>query len=234
MILIAEDNDTSAKLLELALQKEQYETLRAENGRDALEKLSAHPETRLLISDIMMPEMDGLQLLTELRQRPEYAQLPVIMCTSLADAGRVKEAAQLGCHSYVVKPVRPAELLKRVKEALAAESPVIKPAEEIRTELGLDDEALGEIAADFQRQLTELSERLAAAGDAPDAALARELHGLVESATVFGAQGLIKRLQTLASGDAQAMEALKRQAPALLEELRATAEGLETLRSQGS
>jgi two-component system chemotaxis response regulator CheY len=75
----------------------------AEDGMDALEKL---PNQRidLLITDINMPNIDGLKLITEVRANPEYKDLPIIILTSLNDEADIKKGMESGANSYLIKP----------------------------------------------------------------------------------------------------------------------------------
>ena len=124
IVLVVEDNDLTAQAMQMVLEREKHETIGARNGLEALQKLQIHSEVDLVITDIMMPQMDGLALLRWLRESTEYASLPVIICTAVSDMKRVKEAAALGCRHYLVKPVQPDELIQRVEqiqEELASE-----------------------------------------------------------------------------------------------------------------
>ena len=117
-ILIVEDNELSARAMEMVLNREGHETMRARNGLEALQKLQVDQGIDLMITDIMMPQMDGLSLLHALRETTDYVSLPVILCTAVSDMHRVKEAADLGCRHYLVKPVQPDELLRRIEQVL--------------------------------------------------------------------------------------------------------------------
>jgi len=78
-ILIVEDNPVSMKILELNIKKHGYSTISAKNGREALECLGRHLDIQLVLTDIMMPEMDGLEMLCIMKQKPELRDLPVII-----------------------------------------------------------------------------------------------------------------------------------------------------------
>ena len=118
LILIVEDNDLSARAMQMVLNREGHETIRARNGLEALQKLQVDHGIDLMITDIMMPQMDGLTLLRTLRETTDYTSLPVILCTAVSDMHRVKEAADLGCRHYLVKPVQPHELMRRIEQVL--------------------------------------------------------------------------------------------------------------------
>ena len=94
-ILIVDDNTVSAKIIEFNLSKHGYETIYAKSGKDAIECLQSNLAIKLVITDILMPEMTGLELLYEIRNHPEWKNIPVIMCTSLSDIDTVKKAGKL-------------------------------------------------------------------------------------------------------------------------------------------
>jgi CheY-like chemotaxis protein len=81
-ILIVEDNPVSAKLVDHTLKKYDFETLIASNGIEALEILSKNSSSiEIVITDVMMPEMDGLTLANKIKTSAAYAHIPVIICT---------------------------------------------------------------------------------------------------------------------------------------------------------
>ena len=117
-ILIAEDNEVSQKILVLNLQKLGYEVIPAWNGKEALACLESNPAIQLVITDIMMPEMDGLTLLKTVKTDSRWKNIPVILCTVLQDLDVVKSAIALGCDSYITKPIQAASLSIKIKEVL--------------------------------------------------------------------------------------------------------------------
>ncbi len=121
-VLIVEDNPINAKLLAVNLEKVGYKTVVANTGREALDRLDHDNEIELVISDIMMPEMDGLELLSKMKENEKYKDIPLIVSSSLADMDTVRKAARLGCHHYITKPLRVTDLLQKVRAALGADS----------------------------------------------------------------------------------------------------------------
>src|SRR5512135_1435665 len=131
-ILIVEDNPVSSKLLEQSLKKYDYETITAGNGVEALEILSKNPSSvEIVITDVMMPEMDGLTLATNLKSSPLYAHIPVIICTILQDVESIRKAASIGCRHYLLKPFRPEDLRAKILECRRHEKKVIRSQAEI-------------------------------------------------------------------------------------------------------
>ena len=107
LILIAEDVESNYKLLEIILKKE-YNLLWAKNGKEAVEyALAEHPDA-VLMMDIKMPVMDGIEALKEIRRHT--TELPVIMQTAYAFDTDRRIAEEAGCNGFITKPVMPREL----------------------------------------------------------------------------------------------------------------------------
>lgn len=147
--LIVEDNRTSAKILEINLQKHDYQTVVAQSGKQALEYLTTMPEIMLVITDIMMPEMDGFELCRNMQERPELKDVPVIFCTARADMEMVKKAAELGYKHYLLKPINEKQLMQKVHEAFKNVKPVLRDKNQIMRENNLDLRTYEEIIITF-------------------------------------------------------------------------------------
>ena len=115
VILIAEDDAGHAKLIEKNLARAGLHNtiLRIENGQATLDFLfrrggppRRHPDTAyLLLLDIRMPQVDGMEVLRQVKQDPELRKIPVIMLTTTDDPREVERCHGLGCSNYIVKPV---------------------------------------------------------------------------------------------------------------------------------
>jgi signal transduction histidine kinase/DNA-binding response OmpR family regulator len=116
-ILLVEDN-TDLSLFITSILEEYYEVITASNGQNALEKLEKHPNIKLIISDVMMPVMDGFQLLEILKTSPIYQSIPVIMLTARASFGDKIKALRIGVDDYLTKPFINEELLARIDNLL--------------------------------------------------------------------------------------------------------------------
>ncbi len=114
-ILIVEDDKNLRKLIETCLKKNNYNTYEAVNGNDALNVLDKN-YIDLIISDVMMPEMDGFELIKELRAC-KY-KIPVLLITAKSDIKDKKQGFLLGADDYMVKPINIEELLLRVQVLL--------------------------------------------------------------------------------------------------------------------
>ncbi|MCP5051941.1 MAG: response regulator [bacterium] len=152
-ILIVEDDRTSARIIELTLKRYGYKYHLAENGHSALSQLSNSIEIQLVVSDIMMPDMDGLELLTKMKNLRELQKMPVIMCTTRADVETVKRAVKLGCNDYIIKPVNPLQLLKKIERILENETPILVHYRDLVLETRMDRHSYSELLKTFTRVL---------------------------------------------------------------------------------
>lgn len=113
-ILAVDDEKHIVRLVQVNLERQGYEVITANDGKEALEKVaSEHPD--LLVLDVMMPYMDGFEVLQTLRRNPETAEIPVIMLTAKAQDADVFRGWQSGVDLYLTKPFNPMELISFVK-----------------------------------------------------------------------------------------------------------------------
>jgi PAS domain S-box-containing protein len=115
-VLIADDNADMRDYLETLLQKT-YKVVVAKNGKEALEKIHSQ-KVDLVLSDIMMPVMDGIQLLKEVKNNQQTARVPVILLSARAGEEAKIEGYDIGADDYLVKPFSAKELLARVRAHL--------------------------------------------------------------------------------------------------------------------
>lgn len=116
-ILVAEDDEDLQRLFRAALEREGWDVTIAQDGARAFELLSAEPFD-LVLSDILMPNLDGLGFLTRIRTDPILRAVPVVMLTTRSATRFVIEGLHLGADDYLVKPIRPEELVARVRAKL--------------------------------------------------------------------------------------------------------------------
>jgi two-component system chemotaxis response regulator CheY len=100
------------------LQGAGHEVLCAADGRDALDLARSHPAVDLVITDVNMPNMDGITLVRELRQLPEYKGVPLLVLTTEAGVERKMAGKQAGATGWIVKPFNPESLLATVARVL--------------------------------------------------------------------------------------------------------------------
>ena len=122
-ILLAEDDRILRKAGEVSLRKRGYEVIPAVDGEDALAKAREH-KPDLVLLDVMMPKMQGFEVLHALKGDPSVSDIPVIMLTNLESAADIKRAADAGAHSYLVKSnMNLDELAARIADALRTRGP---------------------------------------------------------------------------------------------------------------
>jgi CheY-like chemotaxis protein len=118
-VLVVDDEAGARRTLMRLLAREGYETVGAGDGREALRSLEARTPDVILL-DLMMPEMDGLELLEALQANAQWKALPVVVLTALSDTHTVNRARQLGAKAYLVKATFSyAEMLDQVKRYAA-------------------------------------------------------------------------------------------------------------------
>ena len=101
-ILVVDDEPSARNAILRLLKHEGYEATAAENGRAALDVLGVTPPDLILL-DLMMPELDGLEMLEILQKHPQWKALPVVVLTAMSDTHTIRRAEQLGAREYLVK-----------------------------------------------------------------------------------------------------------------------------------
>lgn len=120
-ILVVDDEPNIVRLIQVNLERQGYQVEIANNGQQALDKIRAsRPD--LLVSDVMMPEMDGFELLSNIRRDAALETLPVIMLTAKAQDRDVMEGYTRGADMYLTKPFNPIELVTFAKRLLQGSS----------------------------------------------------------------------------------------------------------------
>jgi phosphate regulon transcriptional regulator PhoB len=121
-VLIVEDERDIRDLVVHHLKREGYQVSAASSGEEALRQVEAAPPD-LVILDLMMPSMDGLEVCRRLRQDPATASLPIVMLTAKGDEVDRVLGLEIGADDYIVKPFSPKELLARVRAVLRRSRP---------------------------------------------------------------------------------------------------------------
>ena len=117
LVFIVEDNHAYRMLLGKVLEKSGFMVMMFEHGRKALEMLK-HIQPSLILSDIVMPCMDGFEFLTSIRQNFSHFDIPFIYLTSSTSTQNVNRAIELGAHTLLSKPISPSALTETLNEAL--------------------------------------------------------------------------------------------------------------------
>jgi two-component system chemotaxis response regulator CheY len=116
-ILIVDDDATTRKLLGMFLKAKGYAVAYAENGLDGLEKIGTE-EPNLIISDLNMPYMDGIEFVKTVRADPARAEIPILMVTTEADPEERERAVTAGVNGYLVKPVTAEIVTQNIRHIL--------------------------------------------------------------------------------------------------------------------
>ena len=140
-IIVCDDEKDIVSALEIYLTAEGYHVFRAENGREAL-TLAQNEDVHLMLLDVMMPQMDGLETLTRLR---EFSNIPVILLTAKSEDSDKILGLNVGADDYVTKPFNPVEVLARVRSQLRRYlqlgAGLVRPASIVIGGIELDDSA---------------------------------------------------------------------------------------------
>lgn len=116
-ILVVEDSRSFRKQLIINLEKRGNKVVWAENGKEGLDVLSQHQDLDLLIADIYMPVMDGIEMIKKIKSEQLYMG-PIMVLTTAGDRGLIKKAKALGVTCWLVKPFDPSVLLRAVDRVL--------------------------------------------------------------------------------------------------------------------
>lgn len=114
-ILVVDDSASLRQVVNLTLAGAGYEVIEACDGKDALAKLDGK-KVHLIISDVNMPNMDGISLVKQVKQHPSYKFTPIIMLTTEAGENKKLEGQAAGAKAWVVKPFQPQQMLAAVSK----------------------------------------------------------------------------------------------------------------------
>jgi len=114
-ILIVDDSASLRQVVGIALRGAGYDVIEASDGADALAKLTGQ-KVHLMISDVNMPNMDGITFVKNVKQNPAYRFTPIVMLTTESQEARKAEGQAAGAKAWVVKPFRPEQMLAVVQK----------------------------------------------------------------------------------------------------------------------
>ena len=149
-ILIVEDERDIVKMLDYNLKKEGYKTLVAHDGEDAIDAANTK-QPDLILLDLMLPGMDGLEVCKTLKGESKTALLPIIMLTAKSQESDKVVGLELGADDYVTKPFSPRELIARIKAVLRRMKEKDKLPEVMK---------IGELRIDFSKIAVTVKDRL--------------------------------------------------------------------------
>jgi two-component system chemotaxis response regulator CheY len=121
-VLVVDDSETVRQVLQLTLSNAGFGVIEAEDGDDALNKLASAPVVDMLITDLNMPNMDGLELIRRIRADKAHRFTPIVMLTTESSEEKKRAGREAGASGWIVKPFKPEQLLKVVKMVLGDKS----------------------------------------------------------------------------------------------------------------
>ncbi len=116
-IMVVDDSASVRQVVSIALQRAGYEVMEGCDGKDALSKMTGQ-KIHLIISDVNMPNMDGISFVKEVKQHPSYKFTPIIMLTTESQEGKKQEGQAAGAKAWVVKPFQPEQMLAAVSKLI--------------------------------------------------------------------------------------------------------------------
>ena len=117
-ILIVDDSSSLRTVVRMALTRAGYEVLEAEDGVKALAALDKAAKVHLIVSDVNMPNMDGITFVTQVKQHPKHRFIPVVMLTTEGEDDRKNQGRLAGAKAWIVKPFNPPQLLDAVSKLI--------------------------------------------------------------------------------------------------------------------
>jgi two-component system chemotaxis response regulator CheY len=117
VIMTADDSVSVRQMVAFTLRNAGHDVVEAENGRDALNKLNG-TNVNMLITDLNMPNMDGIELIKKVRAKQRFKFMPIIMLTTESQDAKKKEGKAAGATGWIVKPFKPEQLVAVVKKVL--------------------------------------------------------------------------------------------------------------------
>ncbi len=116
-IMTVDDSASVRQMVCFTLKRAGYDVVEAADGRDALAKSNLNP-VNMVITDLNMPNVGGIELIRELRKMPSYRFVPIVMLTTESQDSKKREGKEAGATGWIVKPFNPEQLLAVVKKVL--------------------------------------------------------------------------------------------------------------------
>ena len=117
-ILVVDDEPDIRRIVSFLLKNWGFEVMTAENGIEGL-NIIENEKPDLVLLDVSMPKMNGFQTLEQIRNKPEFKNLPIIMLTANSDTDIIDTAVSYGIHDYITKPFEPYELQERIDTVMS-------------------------------------------------------------------------------------------------------------------
>lgn len=119
-VLVVDDSSTMRQMVAYTLTNAGYEVVEAGNGKEAVGKLNGGAKPSLVVTDLNMPEMDGITLITEIRKMAAFKFTPILMLTTESADDKKKAGQAAGATGWIVKPFNPEQMLKVIQKVLPA------------------------------------------------------------------------------------------------------------------
>lgn len=195
-ILIVEDNRVNSRLLALILNAQGYQTVVAMDGKEGLRIVAETPDIQLIITDFIMPEMDGVEFIAKVRDMPAFRSVPILVASAHGDLETVKRVRSIQCDGFLVKPIDKQQLIKRVEQLVRTQSVVLRAKLKTMRKLDIGPKEYQDLLTAFADQLTSTIQVIVLEqGDSDEGIsenLNRLLKDLAESAVMLGAEKFIR------------------------------------------
>ncbi|HEX5374173.1 MAG TPA: response regulator [Aquabacterium sp.] len=119
-VLVVDDSSSLRALVKMALVRAGYSVIEGADGREGLAQLDKAGKVHLIVSDVNMPNMDGITFVQQIKQHPKHKFIPVIMLTTEDETAKMQQAKAAGARAWLIKPFNPPELLDAVSRLAAA------------------------------------------------------------------------------------------------------------------
>ncbi len=117
-ILIVDDSVSIRELVKIILEEEGFNVLVGKDGKDALKYFDGNHSINLLLTDLHMPNMNGLELIIEVRKKPDYKYIPILFLTTETKTETKKEAKKAGATGWITKPFDKEKLISVIKKVM--------------------------------------------------------------------------------------------------------------------
>ncbi len=118
--LVVDDSPTMRQMVAFTLTNAGFQVIEAEHGKDAVKKVAGGPKIDIVVTDLNMPEMDGISLIKELRKMTSFKFTPILMLTTESAADKKQAGKEAGATGWIVKPFNPELILKVIAKVLPA------------------------------------------------------------------------------------------------------------------
>ncbi|MEJ2230779.1 MAG: response regulator [Nitrospirales bacterium] len=118
-VLVVDDSVSMRQIVSFTLTGAGYQVVEAEDGKEALEKLNGGAKPNLIITDLNMPNIDGISLIKAVREMAAHKVTPILMLTTESSEDKKKEGKSVGATGWVVKPFNPDQMLITIKKVMA-------------------------------------------------------------------------------------------------------------------